>query len=484
MAEHIYLEWLQDRIEVLTLASETSKTVKVSGEKELADHADNTVPTNAVGDTIRAWLDSLGVGKGNATVVLPREAVVLRKLQLPVSPEDDLPDLVRFQLQARASASIDSLSLDFVPLPTAPDAAGQDVISMTVDRDEVSRIVAILKHADLDVVRLTVSPLTVANLVRSTVQPKLGQTAPELVVLQEKTRAELSIVHQGTVIQSESVQLPVETADRAKALTSYLKRLIFAFEQSTPNARVESCYYVSGEADQSVTTVLRSTFPQRFEIVDANQVFGSKASGFEVLAGAAVAGDSRLSLDFLNPRKRREVSDKRKIYAAIGGLALVAVIGAGMTLFYSTKGKLEKENLAILGEKNDNIAKFKALDQMAKAHKQVAEWKQVDPNPIDVWNALREQMPTTGVLYLKDVTIRPDKGERIATFRGKGFAKNREAVYAFYSDLAKHNFDAKSPTINESKDDPDFPSVFELDLALLRPGAENKPKPNVAGKRG
>lgn len=484
MAENIILEWRQDRIAVLSVSDDGKRTVRAASVREFTDHIDPAVPTNTVGQEIRGWLNSLGVGKGPATVVLPRESVVMRRLQLPSAPEDDLPEMVRFQLAARASASIDSLALDFIPLAPAGDGLGQDVISMTQDREQLSRIVAILHAAELEVQKVTVSALSVPHLVRFAQSPKLGQAQPELVVFQQQSRVELSILQMGTVILSEAVQLPADEADRGRALKGSLKRMMFAFEQANPGVRILTCYYVSGEFDSGVAQVLRELHPNGFESLDASGLFGAKAAGFESLAGASLPmADQRLSLDLLHPRKRREVSDRRKYYVALGALAAALLLAVGLFVFFRQKGDLEGQNAALLAELNGNNDRVSKLKSAVEAHDRVAEWVQTDTSQVELWNKLRDQMPSTSLLYLRDLQVRPEKGDKVATYTGTGFAKSRDQVTKFYETLTANGFTYTPPKITEAKNaDPDYPAQFDLSVSLMRPDAPGKPAAGARGK--
>ena len=81
-------------------------------------------PEQRIGRLIAAELDARGIGRPPALVVVRRGGIELRQLQLPPAPEEDLPDMVRFQAAREFNELNEDWRLDFVPIDETADGAG------------------------------------------------------------------------------------------------------------------------------------------------------------------------------------------------------------------------------------------------------------------------------------------------------------------------------------------------------------------------
>ncbi|MGE3999784.1 MAG: hypothetical protein AB7I48_06185, partial [Planctomycetaceae bacterium] len=91
----------------------------------------------AWGEWLAEALKGDGISPGEALVVLPREAVVVRTLDLPKVPENELPELVRFQAATKSSTPLDRLALDYLTMPVDEGDAAQQVLMVTVDGERL-----------------------------------------------------------------------------------------------------------------------------------------------------------------------------------------------------------------------------------------------------------------------------------------------------------------------------------------------------------
>src|SRR5690606_1861377 len=117
------------------------------------------------GQWLTSSLKEAGINGTDALVVLPREAIVVRRLDLPNAPDAELPDLVRFQAATKSSTPLDKLALDYVPIPVEGDATSRQVLMMPVDAARVKSIRQVLASAGLNLLGVGVSPIAVAELV-------------------------------------------------------------------------------------------------------------------------------------------------------------------------------------------------------------------------------------------------------------------------------------------------------------------------------
>jgi hypothetical protein len=474
MAEQTILEWRRDELRLLLAdGSAGASKVRAAAAKELTAHADPAIPVAEAGAALRVWLAEHHCSGGPVTLVLPREGFVLRRLKLPAAPIDDLPDLVRFQTATRTSAPIESLAIDFIPLPGGAPESGLEAMTVSLDREQLARITAVCAAAGLEPASLMCSPFTIARLLRARPAPDLGQGAPDLVVYQQGSRVELSIFEFGTLVFSHAVQLTEEPGvDRYKPLKSELARSLVALNQAQPDANLERCLYVSGAADASLVDILRQRFGAGFRLVDLAQVSpGAEAAGYEALLGAALSErDELLHLDLLHPRRRREAPDRRKLYWSLGagGAALALLLAMGV--FYSRKGALETSISVLQAELSTGEQRVLKGKPRAEAYARIAKWKEADADAIDLWTGLQQRFQQTDRIYLIDLKIIPQQGDVLARFTGKGQAKTRADVDDMTQTLSESGYRVKptTPTLGK-RGDPDYPWGFELDVDLPRP---------------
>lgn len=471
MADEIVLEWFRDRVRVLVVSHEHGRwSARIAATLETQEHAEARVPAATAGADLMAWLQREQVGSGKAIVVLPREAVVVRRLQLPLAPPDELPDLVRFQAATKTSSSIDSLALDFLPVQRAASDEGQDVVTLTIDREQLTRMTAVCEAAGLQVERITVSSLTVAQWTRTWSAPDLGLHGPELVVYQQGPRIELSILDQGTLVFSHALQLPEGAdADRLRPLKSELTRSLVSLSQARPDVSIDRCYYVSGTADAGVVDLLTQRFPGGLLPVTADAPGGA---GYESLFGAVLPEpDDRLHLDLLHPRKRRTVPDRRRWYWAGGGAAAALLLVVSYWMFYSQKASIESEIQSLQSDLANREGQLQKGKPRADAYARVARWYEGTSDPIGLWSLLQRHLPGTDRVYFVELKITPQAGETIARFTGKGQARSRTEIDALNQELSDHGFRVKPTTPALGKRDPDYPWQFDLDVELPRPSA-------------
>ena len=96
-----------------------------------------------------------GLSAQSLWVVLPREDVVLRHLELPQAPDDELPDLVRFQASGRSTVPIDQLNLDFIPLPADARREGRDVLAATIPKTLTEQVRKLARELDRELAGLS-----------------------------------------------------------------------------------------------------------------------------------------------------------------------------------------------------------------------------------------------------------------------------------------------------------------------------------------
>jgi len=465
MAKQIALEWLSDRIDALGAGGHAARL-------ETVEHLDALVSPVQVGESLRVWLAKEGLTAEKVVVVLPREAVVVRRLQLPKVPENELPDVVRFQAATKTSVPIESLALDYLPTSAPADRETQDVLTVTMDRDRLTRIVSVCAAAGLEVERVTLSSLGIGRLVRSGPAPDLGSGGPDLVLFQQGRRLELSIFDEGTLVFSHSMQLPEEIRqDTLKPLSTELTRSLMALNQSHPHAVVTRCFYVCGVPDPAVTELLQQRYGAGLVVVDHARLERKNCPmGFESLAGVMLPeSHSQWQLDLLHPRQKVVAPDRRKFYLLTSAAVVLLVALTAGSLFYYQQAQLTADADTLNAEVTKQKSELDKAKPRFDEYEKLSRWKSGDTSQLMLWTAFKQHLPSTDRAYFRDIRILPSSQDEIqAQFLGQGQARSRTDIESLNQSLADQGYRVRPKTPILGKRDPDYPWEFELDVELPR----------------
>src|SRR3989339_670961 len=113
------------------------------------------------GQRIAAALADRGIGRLDTFVAVGRTQIELRRISVPPSPADELPDLVRFQAMKEFNTLKEDWPLDFVPLDDQEDGP-RNVLAATIDSALVDEIGKTCEPAGLKPRRLILRPCATA----------------------------------------------------------------------------------------------------------------------------------------------------------------------------------------------------------------------------------------------------------------------------------------------------------------------------------
>src|SRR5271166_19405 len=116
-----------------------------------------------IGRRIAAELDARGLGRAEVVVAVGRNSIELRQLQLPPAPDEDLPDMVRFQATREFNELDDKWLLDFIPIEGTATSP-RTVLATAIAPAILAQIEAVCEHAGLKMLRLVLRPCEAALL--------------------------------------------------------------------------------------------------------------------------------------------------------------------------------------------------------------------------------------------------------------------------------------------------------------------------------
>lgn len=413
-------------------------------------------------------------------VVVPRETVVIRQLQLPHVPADELPALVSFQSAAKSSTPTAAIAVDYVPLGGQGD--GQAVIAVTLDSARVQRMRDLLTRAKLQLVGLEVSPFLVAELVAREEERGGTPDVPTLIVAQSGDRVEISILNQRRLIATHAVWLPEgDEVRHVSPLQMEINRCLISLGQSHPGVEVDQVYLVEDEeADEAVVKALQERFGAKVHPLDFDRfdspIPSKNRLSFVALLARGLAGEAGIipRVDLVNPRKAADKPDHTKRYLVAGGAAATLLLGGTWWNFSSQMASMNEEIETLRTEIGaDKSAVTLGAADLAAA-KILTTWGEGDQDLLAAWDQIHQLLPGTDRLYLTDLKSVPSSGAKLIKMTGTARARDRSDYNDLLQKFADTGWTIKSPQPQETRKDPDYPWQFTIEAELPRP-VDEKP---------
>lgn len=361
----------------------------------------------SVSEKLRGYINENGLQKTETLIAIGRGKAELRELQLPPVPEEELPDMVRFQaIRSFASAS-DRAIVDF--LVTGKTADANSLIAGAVAPVELDRIRELCGTSDLITKRVALRPLAAASLyLRKTKTPTMCAMIDLLA-----DDAEIVIARDGKVVFVRTVRLPSGQEQRSKAIASELKRTMVACgEAGTPNRIVVwGTEAVHREDLRAIRETMGCDDVQAvspFDLVDLQMDSAKLPEHIGRLAPlvgllACDEASPETLIDFLNPRERMEEKPDRARQAAWIGVPIAAVLLIGF-LVYQQFRRLDAKIQSAQSEVNEMLPMSEAADESIARTEAVDQFLDADVNWLDEMKRLAQKAPPSEKLIVRSIS--------------------------------------------------------------------------------
>ncbi len=485
------LDWNRDTLTCVE-ADVSSGRVAVRKIVELSWPADADVETApaVLGDWLKAQLAEHGIHARRTILVLSREEVVTRRLELPAAPDEELPELVRFQAATRSATPLDQLAIDFVPLPAADPESGRNALMLSIDRPLLDGLRTACETAGLDLVAVQASPFALAELaVRFEQQQGEDANATTLIVLQNEHRVEITILQGLGLVFSHHTRI-AELDDRAvRSAIAEINRSIVVLRQmlheSVDIARV--CLIRDGEVGSALEEALATRFSGRLHVITpsgdrnvsvAEGLTDDQLSGLATPLGALLGEFQRVvpSIDFLHPRKAPPKRDEKKRRMIIAGSAVAAVLLVAFLAGWWYSSSLSSEIGALRSQVADLNDTLTRGQPDLRSHASVSAWVAQSVDPLAETDRLHQLLPGGDRLILQKLNVaRSRSDDAIARLLGGGIARTEEDIDDLFRVLDQNGYRVRPQVTVPYRLDPDYPHQFTLDAERLRP----QPRPGT-----
>lgn len=405
MVKKLAIDW--DDSELRLVAAQCSgSNVKVTDARVIP------IEENVL-QTLKAALDGKGMENAETLVAIGRGQAELRELQLPPVPEEELPDMVRFQASKSFATAGDSAAVDY--LVTSRNETGVEMIAAAVSAEELNGLRGVCESGSLIAKRISIRPLAAAALYLLKQQRPSANDMVLIDLLPDE--AEIVVAREGRVIFVRTVRMPAAEEARGRALAGELKRSLVACGSSGTLERV----VLWGRAEvhsQDVEMLVEATDSKvevldPFSLVDVDR--STKGSMPEhvgrlaPLVGLLVAdeaGADRL-LDFLNPRKRIEVVESPYRKYLIGAVP-VAVAALVAFFIYRNLGSLDAQIEGLKMLNNEKQKAVAAADVSIARTEVVDKYLDGDVNWLNEIRRLAAKVPESDKLIVRSVSAVSD----------------------------------------------------------------------------
>ena len=432
-----------------------------------------------VASVLREHVTERGLEGSEALVAIGRGKAELREMKLPPVPEEELPDMVRFQAIRSFASAGDSATVDF--LVTDRTDTGVEMIAAAIGPTKLSEIRKCCESAGLQAHRIALRPLSTAALylTRSGMDPKANVVLVDLLA----NDAEIVIAQNGKVVFVRTVRMPSGSVARGRALAGELKRSLVASGGDAQPDKV--ILWGKPSVHQQDQQLLSDACQAEVEIVDPfDLVEVDKKLAPELpehvgrlapLVGMLAADEAHPErlIDFLNPRKRPEEPPQHWKKALLIG----APVAAALVLGYFVFSKFSALDRQIAELKTSNASLKPSVD---KAVAGVERTEKVDlflDGNVQWLNELKrlaDQMPPSNEMIVRSISASADQRSGGGKLQVAGGAVSPSVIDDFEQSLRDATHEVIGDGASEDKKDATYRWGFSEAIQVTAESLRNQ----------
>ena len=393
----VAIEFEEDQL-LVAIAQKSGQRCRINNVFVLDVASDDDA---ASGVALKNKLNELGESKSDAIAIVSRSLAEIRVLTVPPAPDNELPDMIRFQARNEFASLNDQWKLDYVTLTHDPEAP-RKVLAAAVSPQLETRIQTVCQNAGLKLKRIVLRPFATLDLMKpEIIKNKLGSGDLALIVDQNIDSTDLSVVQNGKMVSTRTVRIPrTRSADqRSKLMITEVRRTLASHKMTSGGGDAIEHVFVSGEearhrhlkGDLESKLKMDVSFIDPFSLVEfvKNPATedDSDLSKFASLLGAlkTEASGAAPVLDFANVRKTEvKKTDLSKIYFYGALAALIAFVGLFFAWYVlsaqAEEIEGERANLVEAIKINSGDGRFPSVDQKLSEVRLIDQWKVEDVN--------------------------------------------------------------------------------------------------------
>ena len=479
MPDVLAIQWDKRRLRIVEAS--TGGTTRVI-QSFVAD-----VPESPTKGWLRDVCRQHSVSARQAIICLPREDAILRQMELPDAPDDELPTLVHFQASTRSTTPLDQLNLDYLPLPRRPGTIQRDVLLASAPRTIADSLRLYLTEAGIELIALSVSSFALAELAMRV--PDHAHDESRLVVFPDAQRLEVVLVSPRGPLAAHLVRPPLDDAGKPSIVKAAadISRVLVPAQPWLSESPIQQIWVLGDPGEwEGLDQALRerwncpvdrfdSRVTSRIRDLDSAKLDGSVAQ-YAVPLGAVLTRSGARSpvLDLLHPRQPKPKRDPRKLRMTVGAAAALLVVALVMGVYQTMMQSLDNQISEGRTELATLTGRSKVGEPIRKAATLIEDWKTRDVNQLNEFVELYDLMQGTSRLYLSEYNFSPTNSpESIAKLNASGNAKERIDWQQLAQRLADAGRYRVTPREGQIGRDSDYPNRFEVVTDLIPPGKQS-----------
>jgi Tfp pilus assembly PilM family ATPase len=504
MGRFLALEWDGREARIAVARAERGATTVERVEAiPLSAPAGQSLSPEQIGRKIAAALSSAQINPSRVEtlVAVGRASIELKLLSLPPAPDDELPELVRFQAMREFTSLGDDWPLDFVPL-AASAGEPREVLAAAIAPALVAQIRATCDAASLTPKAMALRPCATASLLRRLAPGK--ERRARLLVDPMADEVDLTVLVDDAIVFMRTVRLPASTdvAERNKSLLTEIRRTMAAVHNQLGARRIDAITLCGGDADE--LDDLADQLGEQVKLpVDRFDPFASMnvevrrpehPGRFAPLLGMiydAAAGTAH-DVDFLNPKRKPEPPSRRKAYILAGSLAVAVGLLATVWIYWAL-GSIDDEIARVQADINAKTKAVAAAETEAKRASRIDDWAAGDVPWLDELRSLSESLPPPEKAIVTN--FRAYVAAKGPTLAVTSAAVDDEAIDAIVAGMRAPNRTVEPGVRDASTDTPGYSRKFvatavygppkppETRPPETKPPAANQSKTPVAAKK-
>ncbi len=413
------------------------------------------------GAWLRTQLDANGMAPRPVLLVLPRQAAVLKLMEVHVVPADELASAVLLQAEATLSRPLEDQSLDFVATPE-----GTHVLLVSVPRETLDASLSLLAAAGLTATAATIGEL---NLIHRS--PACDSGGTQLAVFAVADRADLTLSREGMPLASMTVRFSSsESTERLQSMAATASRLRASLPTVFSQPEVQSVALFGATAEALIHAGAQIGCHQA-SLIRSQVLTHSHDSEREwpVLAMSVRSrGHADQSIDLLHPRRPPDatIAPRRRRWRIVAAIA--ALLGCVACLLFSYSRSLDTQIVQLKERDREQKSLMERGQPLMEAAEFVGEWRlgQIDwPQEL---TQFVECLPPRDRAYLTQLSVDVPPDSNSPVIRVNGQAKEVSDVLQFHQRLLADGagYELRPHGIEPSTRDVDYPATFDVEAAL------------------
>ena len=473
----IVLEWDRQRVVVAEGDVAGSKT-SFRSARIIELHNDGS-GLDMVAQRLREWFPASSKTPLSVSLILPREQVTFHRIELPLVADSEIPDMIRLQASMRLTVPVETVCLDFAPLPLVAGRQTRDVLLVTTPQEQLNHIRRFMASRQIELSEVRVSSFCIAAAAAQAglLTTESDPDVLDILVLMRNDVLEITFVRGTSVVFAHSGASWSSPEGIEKAVRSELNRARMAATESVGEYRVGRLLLLgspentSAVSDQFASRSLQVTI-ERIDpaaaVISGELPSEVTADSLVAVAGAIASRTSRVieSVDLINPRKAPVKRDLRRVKILAGTLAAVLVVG----LLWNWRQNRLAELQASLDTMNTEVSDIRSTLSRGKQDLElggiVGQWVARDINWLDEMVQLNQLLPGTERVLIRNYTFASKIGSGIGTIRIDGTAKAREDVEALARRLDAAGYLVNPYTPGEARVSGPYPIAISLLLTI------------------